>query len=83
MHNDDSFNKERLDMAVANKLWLNEFRSTGIDVLTLGRSDHHPILLITYETINRGLNKRRLFCYEAKWAKEDDGEKPIRMVWQK
>lgn len=82
-HQDESFTKERLDRVMVNNLWLNEFRSMGVEVLNSGRSDHHPILLTTTKTFNHGITKRRIFRYEAKWTREDDWEHPIQMVWQK
>lgn len=68
---------------VANKLWLNDFGSIGVEVLILRRFEDHPILLTTTKTFNGVTTRRRIFHYEVKWAREDDGEYPINMVWQR
>lgn len=37
---DNTFTRERLDRVVANKNWLEIFGWVGVEVFTLGRSDH-------------------------------------------
>lgn len=54
----------------------------GVDVLTSGRSDHHSIMLTISEPTYMCTRKGRIFRFDAKWAKKDDGESPIRKVWQ-
>lgn len=76
-HNNDTFMKERLDRVVANISWINVFSSFGVEVLIIGQSDHNPILLTTTERYELKPRNQRQFHYEAKWAKEDDGEQPI------
>lgn len=39
-HLDDTYTRERLDRAMANKEWLYEFGGTGVEVLVFERLDH-------------------------------------------
>lgn len=78
----ESYTKERLDRAVANRPWLDEFGSIGVETLISCKLDHFSILLSIRENLGKEFNKVRLFRYEAKWALEKDGDVPIWLAWQ-
>lgn len=68
-HIGDCFTKEHLNRVVVNQLWLQNFRSMGVDVLISGHSEHLPILLNTSETANGRPTKRIPFWNEASGLK--------------
>lgn len=71
---DENFTNERLDMAVDNKLWLNKFGCSSVEVLISKRSNHQPIMLTTRENFSHVTNKKKVFRFEAKWDLKEDGE---------
>lgn len=68
---------------MVNKLWLVDYGATVIEVLTVGTSNHQPILLSTNNTLNHNTVKQRLFRFEAKRSLEEDSEQTIREAWQR
>lgn len=62
--------------------WVAHFGDTIVETLSMGWSNHLPILLnfIGHEFSNRG--RPRPFCLEAKWLHDDDGEQIVIGDWQ-
>lgn len=71
---------ERLDRIVTNKQWLTAFSNPGMEILTTSNLDHCPLFLNTMAHI-KGLGRRRIFRYEAKWTLEEDGEQAVKLAW--
>lgn len=65
----------------ANKRWMFEFSTLGLEFLISSRSNHCPLVL-NNEDYSNGKMRRRVFKYEAQWALEDDGEQAIQIAWQ-
>ncbi|CAN6690416.1 unnamed protein product [Malus baccata var. baccata] len=70
--------KERLDRAAANVLWQNLWPHTSVLHETAICSDHCPIVVLSQPAARRG---KRLFCFEAFWAKEDDCRALVAKCW--
>lgn len=71
-HVDETFTKERLDKVVANPCWAQIFRKYWVEVLTGRSSNHRPLLLIMNKKGMKAWRGRKVFRYEASWAKEED-----------
>lgn len=65
--------KKRLDREVANRLWMEEFDCSRVQVLLSSRSNHQPIIITTRGKYS-GKKGRKLFRFEAKWALDKEGE---------
>ncbi|XP_070664438.1 uncharacterized protein [Malus domestica] len=70
--------EERLDRGLINKKWQDLWpNSTAIHGTVLG-SDHCPVIIKTELDGKKG---RKLFRFEAFWAKEDDCRKLVENCW--
>lgn len=82
-HEDLSFTKERLDRALANKLWRDNFPEVQVNTMSSMCSHHRPILL---ECCHRHRHVSRFhfpFKYEVSWSKEDGCRDVITSAWQR
>lgn len=79
-HKEKTYTKERLDRVVANKRWLTDFSSPGVETILTSRSDHLPSVLSTED--KRARKVREIIRFEAKWALEEDREGTIQHAWQ-
>lgn len=70
-HEDDMFTKERLDRAVANVAWISIFIQAIVDVLATRCSDHKPLLMRVDRSIHKNIFRRKMFRYEANWARDE------------
>lgn len=57
--------------------------SSGVEVLTSGRFDHHPILLSVWKEHHESPCIKRIFKFDTKWVKDKEGEQVVWKVWQK
>lgn len=83
LHADESFTKERLDRAVANPEWREEYKESWVEVLVSSTSNHKLLLVHVQKQKEVVGVKRRSFKYEANWALEDDCELVIKTTWKK
>lgn len=81
-HHDDNFIRERLDHTIANRQWINKFGCSGVEVLTVARSDHQPIVLAIWGHYLSQPTKSSVFLFEASWAIDEEGEDIIQSTWQ-
>ncbi|XP_070667346.1 uncharacterized protein [Malus domestica] len=70
--------EERLDRAAANVLWQNLWPHTSVHHDTALCSDHCPIVVLSQPATRRG---KRLFRFEAFWAKEEDCRALVAKCW--
>lgn len=71
--------KERLDRAVANTEFLEEFHNSVVTHLEPVRSDHH---LLIVDCDYKHSRVPRLFKFEAVWAEKEDFIEVVRRSWR-
>jgi hypothetical protein len=62
---DDSFTKERLELALANMEWFSRFQSVMVKTLAARTSDHSPILISFCDEAPKQQTYKPGFKYEA------------------
>lgn len=72
-HKDNSLTKERLDRALVNLEWREMIGTKEMEVLTLGRFDHKPLLMCTQEELLSIRKKRKIFIFEVQCIKDQEG----------
>jgi hypothetical protein len=75
------FTVERLDRAMVNMEWRNNWRHAGVEVLMCCSSDHLPLLLSLQKKEAHSRKKWRPFRFEAGWSKRGDFKKIIQEAW--
>ncbi|KAM2712281.1 hypothetical protein EV1_032304 [Malus domestica] len=70
--------EERLDRAAVNFLWQNLWPHTSVIHETVIGSDHCPIVVQSQPSASKG---KRLFRFEAFWAKEEDCKDLVTKCW--
>ncbi|XP_071723225.1 uncharacterized protein [Rutidosis leptorrhynchoides] len=70
---------ERLDRAFANNDWLRLFPDHSLINLTIGVSNHNPILLKILQQPSQRILRR--FLFENAWLKEVDCDEVIKRSW--
>jgi exonuclease III len=73
---------ERLDRAMANTEWRDNWRDAVVETLVCCSSDHLPLLLILQRPKIHGRKNWRPFRYEAGWSKRGDFNKIIQEAWE-
>ena len=80
-HNGD-FVKERLDRALANDNWRDNYPMWTIEVLA-NQSSYHTSLYLKFSKVARcQKNRSRSFHFKANWDNQDDKKAIIKRVWQ-
>lgn len=79
-HEDYSFTKERLDRAIANSKWSEDFNERSVEVQVARSSDHRPILLSASQAGNRDWRVRKMFRYKASWSPNEECEEVLKTV---
>ncbi|GLT53432.1 hypothetical protein SLA2020_267020 [Shorea laevis] len=64
---DSSFTKERLDRAVANLSWCEQFQDVDVQVLATHNSDHCPLFLYSGSPTAEETERSDHFKFEASW----------------
>ncbi|KAF5466912.1 hypothetical protein F2P56_016794 [Juglans regia] len=82
-HEDDTFTKERLDRAVAIPRWAHLHKDYWVEVLAGRCSDHRPLLLFSSKKGRNIWRSKKVFRYEAGWAKDEECEGVIRREWDR
>jgi len=75
-----TYNRERLDRAVANVSCTLMFDVVGVSVLAWSILDHHPIVVDFSNNRDISWNKSRFFKYEASWTKQKEYKEIIKQV---
>lgn len=70
--------KERLDRGIVNAEWLLRWPNSCVHHLMRIGSDHCPILLECFPELSQG---RKLFIFEAFWAKNSECEDLVKECW--
>ncbi|XP_059436723.1 uncharacterized protein LOC132169761 [Corylus avellana] len=73
--------KERLDRAVANREWCDNFHDAELVIGAAAWSDHSPLLL-TLRNYGRQQNGRRKFKYEVGWELDSKCRSIIQNSWK-
>ncbi|XP_042988623.1 uncharacterized protein LOC122316153 [Carya illinoinensis] len=80
---DGNFTKEKLDRAMANLNWLQNFSESCCHVLPAMKSDHSPFLVQVSGKDGTPPSKPFLFRFEAAWNLKESVLNPIREGWGK
>ncbi|KAM2626797.1 hypothetical protein TB2_000341 [Malus domestica] len=72
--------EERIDRALINGLWQDLWPESLVTHGTVMGSDHCPLILKTNSESMRG---RRVFKFEAFWAKENECDQVVRSCWNR
>ncbi|CAN6587433.1 unnamed protein product [Malus baccata var. baccata] len=70
--------EERLDRGLCNRIWQDVWPNTTVTHGTVLGSDHCPIIIQTEPNTRKG---KKLFRFEAFWAKEADCLEVVRRSW--
>ncbi|GMJ15348.1 hypothetical protein HRI_005204000 [Hibiscus trionum] len=73
--------RERIDRAVANSAWRDNFTNYHVQHLSHSISDHCPISIDTNFVRDSG-SKNSSFRFNANWVLEEDIEEVIRKTWE-
>ncbi|XP_041011398.1 uncharacterized protein LOC121255187 [Juglans microcarpa x Juglans regia] len=76
------FTKERIDRALANKEWNEEFKKGSCTALATIRSDHSPLIIENYKGGNRGKKGGRCFRCEVAWEMRGGCMETITKAWK-
>ncbi|XP_041001144.1 uncharacterized protein LOC121246895 [Juglans microcarpa x Juglans regia] len=82
-HIDSTFTKERLDRAVANFRWSKIFCDRVVEALTVSQFDHKALLLCLRQQNFVNTKKRRVFRFEAKWIRDEEGVVVVERGWRR
>lgn len=66
-----------------NSEWRDLLGEVEVEVLTLGRLDHKPILLFTREIRVAPRWSKKIFRFEASWTKEQERTQIIEDSWKR
>ena len=75
-----SLMEERLDRGVCNRHWQDLWPNTTVTHETVLGSDHCPLIIQTDLEVRRG---RKLFRFEAFWAKESECKEVVKRCWER
>ncbi|KAF5449972.1 hypothetical protein F2P56_030362 [Juglans regia] len=82
-HMDSTFTKERLDRAVANLKWSETFCDRVVETLNVVQSDHMALMLDLRQQYLVNRKRRRLFRFEAKWIRDEEGAGVVERAWRR
>ncbi|XP_042964661.1 uncharacterized protein LOC122298885 [Carya illinoinensis] len=80
-HRDATFTVERLDRGLANKEWLDCFKSVKVENLVARSSDHRPLCFSYGHQAPFFKGGHQFFKYEVAWGKDEGCRQLIREVW--
>jgi hypothetical protein len=80
-HPKETFMKERLDRAVANKEWCGLFKNREVSVLPARTSDHKPLLLSIFEENAARPHFQKSFKFKAHWLADSECMEVITNAW--
>ncbi|XP_042944830.1 uncharacterized protein LOC122278715 [Carya illinoinensis] len=75
------FTKERLDRGLVNCAWHDDFDSNLVTILPTLCSDHNPLYISSKATDPTPRTHRKIFRYEASWAKQEECVAVIKRAW--
>ena len=64
------FMQERLDRALANSVWIDNFPRYNVEVVAACNSDHLPLLITLECPPTNFINRPKVFRYAAGWGKK-------------
>ncbi|PKU71097.1 hypothetical protein MA16_Dca011538 [Dendrobium catenatum] len=70
---------QRLDRILFNDQWISSFQNTHIEYLTRTLSDHSPLLINMYNTIN---NTFQPFRFQNMWLLDDIFDNIVKSNWE-
>ncbi|KAF5470993.1 hypothetical protein F2P56_011472 [Juglans regia] len=76
-----NFTRERLDRGLANCAWQDLFYSNSVSILPTICSDNNPLLISSSSFTPSFIKNKRVFRYEASWAKQEGCEFVIKRAW--
>lgn len=77
---DELIIRERLDRAIVNPEWLENWQNTCVIHCAMVGSDHCPILLDSNPICQ--IKKGRIFRFETRWLKEEECGNIVKRLWR-
>ena len=74
--------RERIDRALASTTWSNLFPSAKVFHLSSSTSDHSQLSIHLDMRLMQRRSRRKLFCFEAMWLKDESCEKVVSEAWE-